>query len=230
MNKKMLVKVDGVVMTWEEALNIQKELIQTVIPGSFRVSRHAMPEFVSTDENKEEEKMAKEMLKAWNLEDGVGMVGMAKLRTLTKLNKKAMKMQKKGKPVSLEALEAKVVSALNGNGVKVKEISTLRLPLANKDGNSFVTAKFIARRAKELIPASRQLVQIYTGYGHERFREYFSRHSIPVSPQLFRHPLCDIDKVRSGYTVKQIMNLLMECNEIISKHNNTVIDLAFNNR
>ena len=131
---------------------------------------------------------------------------------------------------NLIALEAKIMAALDSNNVEVKEVSTFRLPLANKDGNNFVTAKFITCRAKELIPASRQLSRIYTGYGHERFREYFFRHSIPVSPQLFRHPLCDIDKVRSGYTVKQIMNLLMECNEIISKQNNAAIDLAFNNR
>lgn len=127
-------------------------------------------------------------------------------------------------------LEAKVMAVLGGNNVKVKEVSTFRLPLANKDGNGFVTAQFITCCAKELIPASRQLSRICTGYGHERFREYFSKHRIPVSPQLFRHPLCDIDKVRSGYTVKQIMNLLVECNEIISKQNNAVIDLAFNNR
>lgn len=47
--------------------------------------------------------MAKEMLKAWNLEDGVGMV---KPGTLAKLNKKALKMmkkmQKKEKPVLIE--------------------------------------------------------------------------------------------------------------------------------
>lgn len=96
---------------------------------------------------------------------------------------------------NLVALEAKIMAALNSNNVEVKEVSTLRLPLANKDGNGFVTVSSIMNWKEKTVSIDKAIKLL--------------------SRQLFRHPLFGIDKFYSGYAHERIMNLINKKEEKI---------------